>query len=538
MNTSNSSMKNADKPEDWPANEREAILEDLCDKVEEFRTNPSYKTREALVALTSEHDLNPSVGRGLVRVTEYEVGIINYLYLMASIHQITSLKTYLYNIITQTTRLHKMASWSNLVLNTKNEDTFQILPYEQGLYLPMRLYHLAYQKFTIEKEKSFADQLVDIVENILEISDSKKEIDAIVYAYSAMLFDISNMHGNKREKLWEFTRTELTKLFKLEASALKMNGQAANTRPTKGVLMMQISNFILKSRHNYNEDYICKYLPIDVARSSITNHQIWMKKTELLNDEREQKVIPELFEDGTWIEYDWIKNIDFTATRTYYVSCFSKAVSSSDMQDGYGDCLYGYKNDRIVDLVGPIGVFNLTKKDDADDDLPDEIERPFISQVITFDVLYNVDEAKEELKYLFQVIDMFDLEDEDKKAFLEEILQYWILSVKDNKWQNERERRYVLFLYDNYDYREIEFDDTFLKVKTSLFITPDFIIGNNPSKFEIAKQLKAKRKALFRKEYLLCNDCMMQDHDLAIHEMPEKCPICGSKNLEMIYNEV
>lgn len=86
MNTSNSSMKNADKPQDWPANESEAILETLCDKVEKFRTNPCYKTREVLVALTIEHDLNQSVGRGLVRVTEYEVGIINYLYLMASMH--------------------------------------------------------------------------------------------------------------------------------------------------------------------------------------------------------------------------------------------------------------------------------------------------------------------------------------------------------------------------------------------------------------------------------------------------------------------
>ena len=29
---------------------------------------------------------------------------------------------------------------------------------------------------------------------------------------------------------------------------------------------------------------------------------------------------------------DWIKNIDFTATRTYYVSCFSKSVNSNHMQ--------------------------------------------------------------------------------------------------------------------------------------------------------------------------------------------------------------
>lgn len=399
--------------------------------------------------------------------------------------------------------------------------------------LPLRLYHLAYQKFTVEKEKSFAEQLIEVVESVIKLSQGEDEIDSITHAYSSMLFDISNMHGNKKEKLWEFTRAELFKLLELEAKLLKMNNQPANERPIKGVLMMQISNFILKSRHGYNDDYICKYLPSAVAKDSISNHQIWMKKTELLNDEREQKVIPELFEDASWIKYDWIKDIDFTATRIYYVSCFSKAVNSDSMQEGYGECLYGYKNDRIVDLIGPIGVYKLTKKDDVDDDLPNEIERPYISQVITFDVLYDVEEAKEELQYLFSVIDMFDMSDEDKKQFLQEILQYWILSVKDKKWHTERERRYVLFLYDDYTYKETEFDDTFLKVKTSLFITPDFIVGKNPSRWEIARQLEAKRNALYSKEYLFCDDCLMQDHDVAIYKQPEKCPICGSENIKM-----
>lgn len=529
--------KVAEKPEEWPANTREQALEILCDKVEEFKNNPSYKTREVLLSLTSEHDLNQHTGYGLVRVTEYEVGIINYLYLVGSAYQITSLKTYLYNIVTQTTRQQKMVSWFDPIIGNKEGDSLRILPYEQGLVFPMKFYHLAYQKFTVEKEKTFAEQLVEIVESVIELSQSEDEIDSITYAFSSMLFDISNMHGSKREKLWEFTREELFILLKLEADLLKLNKQPANVRPTKGVLMMQISNFILKSRHGYNSDYICKYLPSDVAKNSITNHQIWMKKTELLNDEREQKVIPELFEDSSWINYDWIREIDFTATRTYYVSCFSKAVNSDDMQDGYGECLYGYRNDRIIDLIGPIGIHKLRKKAGADVDLADEIERPYISQVIAFDVLYDVEEAKEELQYLFSIIDMFDMSNENKKQFLQEILQYWILSVKDYKWHTERERRYVLFLYDDYTYKETEFDDTFLKVKTSLFITPDFIMGNNPSKWEIERQLKAKRKALFSKEYLFCSDCLMQDHDAAIYKQPDKCPICGSKNIKMIYRE-
>ncbi len=389
--------------------------------------------------------------------------------MIGAAHQINLLKVYLYDLITETTRLQKIMSWCNPVLGVNDEEAARIITYEKGLMLPLKLYHFAYQKYTIEKEFSFAEQLISVVNGVLQVSTTEDEVDSITYAYSALLHDISNMHGNKKERIWEFTREELLELFNLEAKILKINNQSPIMRPTKGVLIMQISNFILKSRHNYNEDYICKYLPKNVAEESVTNHQIWMKKTELLNDKREQKVIPELFQDTSWVKYDWIKDIDFTATRTYYVSCFSKAINSNEMQKDYGQCLYGYKNDRIVDLIAPIGIMKLKKRNNANDDLPDTIERPYISQVIAFDVLYDETEAKKELEYLFDVINMFAMSDSEKKQFLQEILQYWILSVKDYEWQEEKERRYVIFLYEDYDYKEVEVDDTFLKIKHLCF---------------------------------------------------------------------
>jgi len=432
--------KMAEKPKDWPMNAREMALEAVCEKVEEFRKNPSYKTREVLLSLVCNHDLNQSTGIGLMRVTEYEVATINYLYMIGAAHQINLLKVYLYDLITETTRLQKIMSWCNPVLGVNDEEAARIITYEKGLMLPLKLYHFAYQKYTIEKEFSFAEQLISVVNGVLQVSTTEDEVDSITYAYSALLHDISNMHGNKKERIWEFTREELLELFNLEAKILKINNKSP-----------------------------IKYLPKNVAKESVTNHQIWMKKTELLNDKREQKVIPELFQDTSWVKYDWIKDIDFTATRTYYVSCFSKAINSNEMQKDYGQCLYGYKNDRIVDLIAPIGIMKLKKRNNANDDLPDTIERPYISQVIAFDVLYDETEAKKELEYLFDVINMFAMSDSEKKQFLQEILQYWILSVKDYEWQEEKERRYVIFLYEDYDYKEVEVDDTFLKIKHLCF---------------------------------------------------------------------
>lgn len=204
-----------------------------------------------------------------------------------------------------------------------------------------------------------------------------------------MLNDISLYARNLRDGIWKFERDELKKLFTLEARLIELNKQSPVVRPLKGVLMTQLSNFILKSRNNYNEDYICKYISEDVARESIKNHEIWMRKTQDLNDEREQKVIPELFEDSSWIKVNWAKDIDFTATRTYYVSSFSKSYDNPYMQEDYGKCVYGYKGDRLVELLAPIGIHHLKRKDNADVRLPLKTTRPFLSQVIAFDVLYD-----------------------------------------------------------------------------------------------------------------------------------------------------
>lgn len=53
---------------------------------------------------------------------------------------------------------------------------------------------------------------MEIVEETLESSQTEDEINTLTHSYTSMLLDISNMHGSKREKLWEFTREELYKL--------------------------------------------------------------------------------------------------------------------------------------------------------------------------------------------------------------------------------------------------------------------------------------------------------------------------------------
>ena len=113
--------------------------------------------------------------------------------------------------------------------------------------------------------------------------------------------------------------------------------------------------------------------------------------------------------------------------------------------------------------------------------------------------------------------------------FFQEIMQYWILSIKDSKWSYEQERRYVIFQYPTYEYKDAIIEDNFLKVETSLFLYPDFILGNNPIHSQLEILSNKKRNAISMKEYMHCNNCLSNDFD-NVWINPCTCPICGSKN--------
>lgn len=506
----------ASKPSDWPANARECELENIWTAVSNFIDKPDHKTKEVLVSLVTSYDLNEKSMSGRMRATDYEVMLINSLYFYGLLIQLPSLRTRLYEIVGETTRLHN-------ILQKMPEDLQIVdLTAYQHLVPPLKLYHYSYGSFNWEKKRSFADQIISEINSILSSNPSAEMLEEIVHAYVSMLNDLSYFTSTKRTKVWAFDRAELMKLFRFEAVLNAKVGASIIQRPLKGVMMTTISNYVLKSRNSYNEEYICKYVSQEVACSSIVNGQIWMRKTERLNDKREQRVIPELFAVKKWLQKDWAKNVDFSPTRTYYVSSFSKSMGSSSMQSEYGQCVYGYKNDRIAELIAPISMMTVA-----------EDKYPQLAQVLAFDVLYDNDAAKKEINYICDIIDMFDLTSGEKTSFFEEIMQYWILSVKDKKWEQERERRYVVFLYPDYDYINADTSDNeYLKVKTSLFLMPDFVLGDNPSKWYIRQCVDNKRKAISVREYVWCEECFNRDFDKVLNDC-SKCPVCGSMNIKI-----
>ena len=70
------------------------------------------------------------------------------------------------------------------------------------------------------------------------------------------------------------------------------------------------------------------------------------------------------------------------------------------------------------------------------------------------------------------------------------------------------------------------------EIKNINFLLPDFILGNNPYKKEIRRQIDGKNT--FMKNYIFNKKCLSRDYD-AITTSVNKCLICGSTDIENTY---
>lgn len=522
------------RPEKWPANDREWLLSAVYEALWDYVEDPGCRTKEVLLTLVHNYDANQRFSRGMVRITAYEVALINRLYLMAADLWFCSIKTFLYSLVAQTTRMHRMMSrmYSNDPEMLATGKPLEVDGY-RALIPELGLYEKAYYRFRELREKEdLCTCIIDCVRIQLALARTESQKERVVCSFVGMMNDISYQRGVRLDSVIRFSRDELFRLFKYEIELTRQVGQDSRESPLKGVLMTQFSNYILKSRNDYNDKFLLKYVPSEVAEKSIENNEIWMRCIADLNDEREGHVLDGILSEVER-EVGWVKGIDTRPTRLYYVSSFSKAWKSEQMQKEYGECVYGYKGDRLTDLFAPI----VMQKPEFKGLWKGRSSIPRLSQVVVMDVVYNRESAKRELKYLCSIVDLFDIADAEKRSFLEEILQYWSLSVKDEgKWAHEEERRYVLFLYERSkrEFVECKIDkDGWLKLKTTAFLFPDFVLGQSPVRDILRSRANEKRGFAVTNDYLYCHDCFNRDYDAAIRR-ENRCPICQSRSVELV----
>ena len=522
-------------PRLWPCNDREWLLEQVHNAIVGFAYNQNVETETHLITLVNDYDFNLCCNIGRVRVTKYEVQLISEIYYIAKTYCLFSVVAFLYEIVAETTHMHRMVRLSRKMIfkHTRIEPKTSIIRPYKDLPHSLQMYQLMYSSSIWDYAPSFSAYMIEFMSRILG-----GDIPLGLYQYQVLNFvtilcDLSFMRGTPKEVINHFERKELLDLFRYEADLLAKAKLNPLVRPLKGMLMLQIGNYILKSRNGYYVGAVYRCLHENDAAKSWENGQIWMKRIELLNDKRERKVLPELFKDTSWVGFDWVRDLDFTPIRQYYVTSFSKCRPNQDMLDEYGKCVYGFKGDAIADLIAPLEKRTWERCGQSESNEPLEFSDCIQSQVVVMDVLYDIDKAKEELKLLCSIVDSFQISSADKKKFLEEILQYWLLSIKDPKWEHEQERRYTVFKHEASEYEGLEGDETFLKIKTSLFKNPDFVLGSNPN-FEKLKQ-NAERDIQTRstKSCRFCRDCLNRDYTIW-GENIEVCPICGSRNVEVV----
>ena len=197
------------KPDNWPANAKECELENLYSALIKFIEDPSYKNKEILVALADNYDLNQKSLLGLYRNSEYEVAMINFLFLHAMAMNCKILNAFLYEHVGLLGRLQKNVA--HMGLGDKEEiDVFE------NLLPSLKLYYVCYMRFSVDKDMAFADKVLQVVEESL-IGIDDENLFYLTHAFVSMINDISYFECKKRNGIWAFTRSELLRIFELEA---------------------------------------------------------------------------------------------------------------------------------------------------------------------------------------------------------------------------------------------------------------------------------------------------------------------------------
>ena len=503
------------KPADWPQNQRESTLSNILNSFHNFIKNPCLENKEILLSLVTHNDLNESDSRGLVRYTDYEVGLINEIYFLSTITNCVQAKIFIYELII------------NVVVSKKIIGTMQGKTFDEmflsdgyvGLHESLRIFYITYCYFRIDNDKTLCQQLL-LTFKLLKKEKNPDEFKKILRYINILIYDLSFNFNSNNLRVLNFDRDEIKQLFNYLVKLWNVCKVNPVNPPFSGAFYIMLSNWIMKSRNNYNQSYLYKCMPIQSVKYTFSNQQVWMRETIYLNDKREGKIFKELFSNKKWLKFDWAKKININLSSHSFVCSFCRFQPNEKMLKKYGKNVYGYKNDRIANLIAPVHIYKGI---------------PQFELVMCYDILYSRTDFIEEINYLIDIIEFLDISQNDKTEILNNLIVYWNLSIKDDKWSYEQERRYEIRIRNNLNYFDAVIENKFLKVKSSLFLLPDFVNKENIMHSSILIERSNKVSQLSTKPYMFCYDCLQSDYDYEEHcRNGKKCVVCGGDCVKII----
>ena len=528
------------KPSDWPCmNLRETKIDLVWNSVRQYYHCPSPVYRDIMLrnAFCYKREDLSSLGR--YRISEYEVKLLIRIYRAGCCFNSSSLRLFAYHAIIEWVdddryynAWNKSQPISKMVV-TVSKQMAEHLP------LQLRLFYEVYDAMCDDwAQRRFAVLLNKSCREKLKSAQTEEELFRIEHGIVSLLYDISGNEASERDEEISIRKEELWPLLELEAEIFRRRRQSIMERPLKGTLMIQLSNLILRMRRKDRSNFAYKYISSKDLEIACGNKQLWLGDIRDLNDKFEGAVAKEVMNDLKEELPEWVDDVTFEYDKKFYAACYSKSVNLIELGDRYGDCILGYYGDRLVDYLGP--VYWHEEEWTTPNGVMVEVY-PMMSQVVAFNVIYDKADAKEELRYLVKCIDMIGNSPKEKKDFLGEILQYWKLSFKDAvsrdghnvNWRAERERRYVIFYYDGYDYRGSVIDekDRKLKFETTIICAPDFVLGNmnNEMKKRIASDLSVRYESVSVPDYYVCKNCLARG--VLSNSFQGKCLVCESRDI-------
>lgn len=319
--------------------------------------------------------------------------------------------------------------------------------------------------------------------------------------------------------------------FKIDEVKLVLNSisKLINAYPKlysrKGLFHILVFNLLVKSRLDIesDNDLLYKFMQIDASKKAMENGELWCNEIHSMNDIREGEVIKDILFDTSWYPRVWqdrVKDVDnFPNWRTYYTCSFTRNKDYDKMTKLYGSDCYGYKDSLITELVAPIVIVPGLG--------------PFFRQTMCYDVTYEKDVVKSELLTLMEFLDSLPISEEMKKEEWVEYFQYWIFSIKDEKWEDEAERRFCFFMVNDTRYifvDKVDKIDNRLKIKSPIFRNPDYLPFFHSQKKTI-KHYKDAIVSQDKRTFVYCPNCLGLDFNTRCFGLDSDktvtCRFCG-----------
>lgn len=483
--------------------------EEVLYAVRDFYKNPSHSGKENVLRYVSQFSASENDLRGIaVEYSERFNIVLSLLYMYGYVMRFSELKLYVYRCLVD------IAIWENCLNALCQEGLGKWTPYSfSNLAANLFVYYQAYCWFHYTNEyKSLFSAIVDVVNSCGQKLNKEKDFG---FKYEAMLivYDLALTTGfDELDCYHSYSRDDISHIFAEfsewlhEYPSLIGNPYSFCTR-----ISVILTSMILRLRNKLDNFPVIKYVKDEPLEASFNNSQVWMSEIVKLNDPREGKVFEEILSEEGFLHYSWQKL--WETNLSYFVGCFSRNTNPNSMEK-YGNNGLGYKNDNIASKLAPISL-------DADG-------HPLFARVLSYDVAYSKDTAKEEVEFASTLIDKLPIIDSLKTAIFSMFISRVRYSVKDIEWETEQERRYVIEMKGEAEFIDAVIEDGFFKVESSLFQNPDYLLSCSKAFWD---RYEANALSHIQNDISvpcsLCKECL----SINFHRGETECRECGKSNL-------